>query len=206
MTIQRYNPCGFQSNTEGGCVGCEADEAGDYVKFEDHITALKRAANLPNFESATLARNLDIMVGSRNVWQRHALDWKRDCKHTIRRLRVLTEAANAVLRHFMPTFHDSRAVDDCLVGLAAALVDGGGLEGNASGLLLGPGVAVHGSTVNAIPLLLWCPECGERHIDVGEFATKLHHTHACQSCGMVWRPSLRHTVGVQWLPGFKDAS
>jgi hypothetical protein len=53
-------------------------------------------------------------------------------------------------------------------------------------------------------MLLWCPECGDRHIDVGEFATKVHHTHACQSCGMVWRPAVIPTVGVQWLPGFKN--
>lgn len=55
-----------------------------------------------------------------------------------------------------------------------------------------------------IPMLLWCPSCGERHIDVGEFATKVHHTHACQHCGMVWRPAVVATVGVQWLPGFKN--
>lgn len=56
-----------------------------------------------------------------------------------------------------------------------------------------------------IPLLLTCPACGERHVDRGEFATKPHHTHACQSCGMVWRPALVPTVGVQYLPGYKDA-
>lgn len=28
-----------------------------------------------------------------------------------------------------------------------------------------------------IPMLLWCPECGDRHIDVGEFATRKHTTH-----------------------------
>lgn len=55
-----------------------------------------------------------------------------------------------------------------------------------------------------IPMLLWCPECGARHLDVGEFATKVHHTHACQDCGMVWRPAVVPTVGVQWLPGFKN--
>jgi len=55
-----------------------------------------------------------------------------------------------------------------------------------------------------IPMLLWCPQCRARHIDVGEFATKPHHTHACQSCGMVWRPALVPTVGVQFLPGFKN--
>ena len=55
-----------------------------------------------------------------------------------------------------------------------------------------------------IPMLLWCPECSERHIDVGNFATKPHHTHACQSCGHVWRPAIVPTVGVRFLPGFKN--
>lgn len=55
-----------------------------------------------------------------------------------------------------------------------------------------------------IPMLLWCPECGKRHVDAGEFATKKHHTHACQGCGHVWRPAVVATVGVQFLPGFKD--
>jgi hypothetical protein len=57
-----------------------------------------------------------------------------------------------------------------------------------------------------IPMILTCPACGGRHIDEGEFATKLHHTHACQHCGMVWRPALVATVGVQFLPGFKNAA
>lgn len=55
-----------------------------------------------------------------------------------------------------------------------------------------------------IPMLLWCPECGKRHIDEGEFATKPHHTHACQHCGHVWRPCVMTTVGVQFLPGYKN--
>lgn len=53
-----------------------------------------------------------------------------------------------------------------------------------------------------IPMLLWCPECGGRHIDEGEFVTRVHHTHACQHCGMVWRPSVEATRGVRFLPGF----
>jgi predicted RNA-binding Zn-ribbon protein involved in translation (DUF1610 family) len=57
---------------------------------------------------------------------------------------------------------------------------------------------------NPLPMLLWCPACGKRHIDVGEFATEPHHTHACQHCGMVWRPTVLPTVGVQFLPGFKN--
>jgi len=55
-----------------------------------------------------------------------------------------------------------------------------------------------------MPMILHCPECSTRHIDAGEFATKPHHTHACQHCGFVWRPSKQSTVGVQFLPGFKD--
>lgn len=64
------------------------------------------------------------------------------------------------------------------------------------------------SDVQPIPMLLWCPAhgCGARHIDEGDFATKPHHTHACQSCGMVWRPAIVPTVGVAFLPGFKNGA
>lgn len=55
-----------------------------------------------------------------------------------------------------------------------------------------------------VPMLLTCPSCGERHIDEGDFADKEHHTHACQHCGMCWRPAVVATVGVQFLPGFKN--
>lgn len=57
-----------------------------------------------------------------------------------------------------------------------------------------------------VPMLLTCPWCGHRHIDVGEFAHKPHHTHACQNCGMCWRPSIIPTIGVQFLPGFKNGA
>jgi hypothetical protein len=60
------------------------------------------------------------------------------------------------------------------------------------------------ATPPPIPMLLTCPACGERHIDVGEFATKPHHTHACQHCGHCWRPAVVHTTGVRFLPGFKN--
>lgn len=55
-----------------------------------------------------------------------------------------------------------------------------------------------------IPMILTCPGCNVRHIDQGDFATKPHHTHACQGCGLVWRPAKVATVGVRFLPGFKD--
>jgi len=57
-----------------------------------------------------------------------------------------------------------------------------------------------------IPMRLCCEACGELHIDEGEFATKPHHTHSCQSCGLTWRPAIECTVGVQFLPGFRNAS
>ena len=56
----------------------------------------------------------------------------------------------------------------------------------------------------AIPMILTCPSCNARHVDKGEFVTKPHHTHSCQSCGLTWRPAVVPTVGVQFLPGFKD--
>ncbi len=62
----------------------------------------------------------------------------------------------------------------------------------------------HMMLAEPIPMILTCPQCSVRHIDVGEFAEKHHHTHACQSCGMVWRPAISPTVGVQFLPGFKN--
>ncbi len=50
-----------------------------------------------------------------------------------------------------------------------------------------------------IPLLLWCPVCHARHID--EEKNRPHHTHACQQCGMLWRPAVHFTRGVRFLPG-----
>jgi hypothetical protein len=55
-----------------------------------------------------------------------------------------------------------------------------------------------------IPMHIYCAKCGAQHIDDGEFATKVHHTHACQQCGHVWRPAVVATVGVRFLPGFKN--
>ena len=55
-----------------------------------------------------------------------------------------------------------------------------------------------------IPMILTCPSCGERHIDEAEFAEVAHHTHACQACGMVWRPAKVNTHGVRFLPGYNN--
>lgn len=56
----------------------------------------------------------------------------------------------------------------------------------------------------SIPMILHCPDCKGRHIDEGWFAEKPHHTHACQVCGLVWRPAIVNTIGVWFLPGFKN--
>jgi rubredoxin len=55
-----------------------------------------------------------------------------------------------------------------------------------------------------VPMILFCPVCHARHIDEGKFATHGHATHACQNCGVVWKPALVDTVGVQFLPGYKS--
>jgi hypothetical protein len=55
-----------------------------------------------------------------------------------------------------------------------------------------------------VPMLLNCPDCGERHIDEDEFATKPHKDHSCQFCGRTWRPAVVPTVGVMFLPGYKN--
>jgi rubredoxin len=59
-------------------------------------------------------------------------------------------------------------------------------------------------TAYTIPMILTCPQCGERHIDEGVFETVAHHTHACQGCGFVWRPAKVNTHGVQFLPGYRN--
>jgi hypothetical protein len=60
--------------------------------------------------------------------------------------------------------------------------------------------------LSPVPMILRCHYCGMRHIDEGEFATKPHHTHACQHCGECWRPAIVPTVGVWFLPGFKNGA
>lgn len=56
-----------------------------------------------------------------------------------------------------------------------------------------------------IPVILHCPQCGERHIDEQEFLEVAHHTHACQGCGFVWRPAKVNTHGVRFLPGYSNS-
>lgn len=63
-----------------------------------------------------------------------------------------------------------------------------------------------GSESPRIPMILFCPAagCGARHLDEGPWEDKPHHTHSCQHCGFTWRPAVVNTVGVRFLPGFKN--
>ncbi len=58
--------------------------------------------------------------------------------------------------------------------------------------------------VKPTAMRLPCPSCHQLHIDTGDFATEPHRTHSCQNCGEVWRPALVPTVGVRFLPGYKN--
>ena len=54
-----------------------------------------------------------------------------------------------------------------------------------------------------IPTLLWCPCCGQPHIDRGLWATTPHRTHYCKYCCTEWRPFEVATYGcevaeIQW--------
>jgi len=60
-----------------------------------------------------------------------------------------------------------------------------------------------GNDYETIPMILFCPN-GHRHIDELEFEKVPHHTHACQECGLVWRPAKVNTHGVRFLPGYKN--
>lgn len=60
-----------------------------------------------------------------------------------------------------------------------------------------------GEPHHTIPMILFCPN-GHRHIDEEAFADVPHHTHACQECGIVWRPAKVNTHGVRFLPGYKN--
>lgn len=53
---------------------------------------------------------------------------------------------------------------------------------------------------NPLDMLLFCPQCGEQHIDEPQpekgWDNPPHKSHACQFCGCIWRPSDRPTNGV----------
>lgn len=51
-----------------------------------------------------------------------------------------------------------------------------------------------------IPMVLFCPACGEQHIDKANWESPPHRTHLCQVCGHLWRPASVYTEGVAEVP------
>lgn len=53
--------------------------------------------------------------------------------------------------------------------------------------------------------VLHCPNCGKQHLDIGEFATRVHRKHLCENttegpgtgCGHVWKPYEYATKGIE---------
>jgi hypothetical protein len=54
--------------------------------------------------------------------------------------------------------------------------------------------------IGAIPMLLFCPNCGNQHVDKPEphkgWHNPPHKSHLCHVCETVWRPCDHATVGV----------
>lgn len=51
-----------------------------------------------------------------------------------------------------------------------------------------------------IPMVLYCPGCGEQHIDAPDeaagWSNPPHRSHLCARCGFLWRPADVPTAGV----------
>ena len=61
-----------------------------------------------------------------------------------------------------------------------------------------------GAAEKSIPMLLWCPACHERHIDVARVRDEAPSYACMPGLWLAWRPAIVPTVGVQFLPGFKN--
>ena len=58
----------------------------------------------------------------------------------------------------------------------------------------------------AVPMILHCPKCSEKHVDRGVFGTThVHRTHLCTGCGHIWKPFNYATVGVEDVAVYKLA-
>jgi hypothetical protein len=64
-----------------------------------------------------------------------------------------------------------------------------------------------------IDMLLWCPQCGEQHIDAPDerapdWTNPPHKSHLCHGCSHIWRPADVPTNGVQSIKtkGQKDCN
>jgi len=120
-------------------------------------------------------------------------------EHSPVREAVVVAIREFALRRFGPASHSDiyTAAGDLADAILALSPEGLGTFTLETGKL---------SPSYTIPMILACPRCGERHIDEADFAEVAHHTHACQSCGVVWRPAKVNTHGVDFLPGYRNAA
>lgn len=69
-----------------------------------------------------------------------------------------------------------------------------------------------GQETAPIPMILFCPQCGEQHIDAPEPGTDWdnppHRSHTCHTCKTIFRPCDRFTTGVAAIEthGTKDTA
>lgn len=92
-------------------------------------------------------------------------------------------------------FRKGKTFDDLKIAIQRGLKQGRGkLEFELSMI----SVQVRGvlRLVKPKRMKLTCPKCQEQHVDAGEWATRLHRKHKCESCDHVWQPSEKWTVGV----------
>jgi hypothetical protein len=59
-----------------------------------------------------------------------------------------------------------------------------------------------GSGGTPIPMILYCPQCHEQHVDEPDERTPdwdnpPHRSHLCHACGCIWRPADAATEGVR---------
>lgn len=87
---------------------------------------------------------------------------------------------------------------------AVAKLYGGGGHPAAAGFQTSPPppLAVNSTPPNQpIPMILYCPGCGLRHVDAPEpergWTNPPHRSHQCHDCGAIWRPADVPTVGVE---------
>lgn len=55
-----------------------------------------------------------------------------------------------------------------------------------------------------VPMLLFCPQCGVKHVDAPDERTPdwtnpPHKSHLCHGCGCIWRPADIPTEGVETI-------
>ncbi len=176
------------------------DAAKELQELREHTQALQKCVEERNAEIIRRGADIERQATEINGLRRRVLALQRNDEITALAVDILKEGGSDIDRETPLQVACRVVMDDFKTGqtrLQVALHDLNSIRSmaNASTTIMdGKG----------IPMLLFCPGCGGRHIDSGEFAKKSHHTHACQGCGFVWRPALVDTVGVQFLPGFKD--